>query len=62
MQPGECYRTGRLAACYLDSLATLEIPTLGYGIRYEYGIFHQELRDGRQVERSDKWLRHGNPW
>ena len=53
---------GRLAACYLDSLATLEIPTLGYGIRYEYGIFHQELQDGQQVERSDKWLRHGNPW
>ena len=53
---------GRLAACYLDSLATLEIPTLGYGIRYEYGIFHQDLRNGWQVERSDKWLRHGNPW
>jgi len=53
---------GRLAACYLDSLATLEIPTLGYGIRYEYGIFHQELRNGWQVELSDKWLRYGNPW
>ncbi|MGD2136878.1 MAG: glycogen/starch/alpha-glucan phosphorylase [Gammaproteobacteria bacterium] len=53
---------GRLAACYLDSLATLEIPTLGYGIRYEYGIFHQELQDGWQVELSDKWLRYGNPW
>ena len=53
---------GRLAACYLDSLATLEIPTLGYGIRYEFGIFHQELRDGRQVELTDKWLRYGNPW
>ena len=53
---------GRLAACYLDSLSTQEIPTLGYGIRYEYGIFHQELRDGCQVELSDKWLRNGNPW
>ena len=53
---------GRLAACYLDSMATLEIPTLGYGIRYEFGIFHQELRDGYQVELTDKWLRYGNPW
>ncbi len=53
---------GRLAACYLDSLATLEIPTLGYGIRYEFGIFHQDFRDGWQVERTDKWLRAGNPW
>ena len=53
---------GRLAACYLDSLATLQIPSLGYGIRYEFGIFHQELRDGQQVELTDKWLRYGNPW
>src|SRR5688572_19934521 len=53
---------GRLAACFLDSLATLEIPTLGYGIRYEFGIFHQEIVDGWQVERTDKWLRFGNPW
>lgn len=53
---------GRLAACYLDSLATLEIPTIGYGIRYEYGIFDQEIRDGWQVEITDKWLRYGNPW
>lgn len=53
---------GRLAACYLDSLATLEMPALGYGIRYEYGIFHQEIRDGQQVELTDKWLRFGNPW
>jgi glycogen phosphorylase len=53
---------GRLAACYLDSMATLEIPTLGYGIRYEFGIFHQELRDGWQIELTDKWLRQGNPW
>ena len=53
---------GRLAACYLDSLATLEIPTLGYGIRYEFGIFDQDIRDGWQVEITDKWLRYGNPW
>ena len=53
---------GRLAACYLDSLATLEIPSVGYGIRYEFGIFDQDLRDGWQVERTDKWLRLGNPW
>ncbi len=53
---------GRLAACYLDSLATLEIPTIGYGIRYEFGIFKQEIRDGWQVETTDKWLRYGNPW
>jgi starch phosphorylase len=53
---------GRLAACYLDSLATLEIPAIGYGIRYEYGIFDQEIHDGWQVEVTDKWLRFGNPW
>jgi starch phosphorylase len=53
---------GRLAACYLDSLATLQIPAIGYGIRYEYGIFDQEIRDGWQVEISDLWLRDGNPW
>jgi starch phosphorylase len=53
---------GRLAACYLDSLATLEIPTLGYGIRYEFGIFDQDIRDGWQVEKTDKWLKNGNPW
>jgi starch phosphorylase len=53
---------GRLAACYLDSLATLEIPSIGYGIRYEFGIFDQEIRDGWQVEHADKWLRLGNPW
>jgi len=53
---------GRLAACFLDSMATLEIPTLGYGIRYEFGIFQQEIVDGWQVERTDKWLRYGNPW
>ncbi|MBE9110925.1 glycogen/starch/alpha-glucan phosphorylase [Nodosilinea sp. LEGE 07298] len=53
---------GRLAACYLDSLASLEVPSVGYGIRYEFGIFEQDLRDGWQVERTDKWLRYGNPW
>jgi glycogen phosphorylase len=53
---------GRLAACYLDSLASLEIPTLGYGIRYEFGIFDQLIRNGWQVEKTDKWLRYGNPW
>jgi starch phosphorylase len=53
---------GRLAACYLDSLATLERPAIGYGIRYEFGIFDQEIRDGWQAEVTDKWLRRGNPW
>jgi len=53
---------GRLAACYMDSLATLRIPAIGYGIRYEFGIFDQEIRDGWQVEKTDKWLRLGNPW
>jgi len=53
---------GRLAACYLDSLATLQYPAIGYGIRYEFGIFDQVIRDGWQVEVTDKWLRQGNPW
>jgi len=53
---------GRLAACYLDSLATLEIPAVGYGIRYEFGIFDQVIRDGWQFEITDQWLRLGNPW
>ena len=53
---------GRLAACYLDSMASLEIPSIGYGIRYEFGIFTQRLVDGWQVEQTDKWLRRGNPW
>ena len=53
---------GRLAACYLDSLATLEVPAIGFGIRYEHGIFHQEIRDGWQVETTDNWLHLGNPW
>jgi starch phosphorylase len=53
---------GRLAACFMDSLATLDIPAIGYGIRYEYGIFDQSVRDGWQVEITDKWLSNGNPW
>ncbi len=53
---------GRLAACYLDSLAALQIPAIGYGIRYEFGIFDQRIEDGWQVEVTDKWLLHGNPW
>ncbi|VCU72295.1 Maltodextrin phosphorylase [Pigmentiphaga humi] len=53
---------GRLAACFLDSLATQQIPAFGYGIRYEYGIFFQTIIDGWQVENTDKWLRYGNPW
>ncbi len=53
---------GRLAACFLDSMATLNIPGYGYGIRYEYGMFSQHLDGGRQVEHPDNWLRYGNPW
>lgn len=53
---------GRLAACYLDSLSTLQVPAIGYGIRYEFGIFDQALSDGWQQELSDKWLKLGNPW
>ena len=53
---------GRLAACYLDSGATLQLPMVGYGIRYEYGIFRQTFVDGWQLERPDEWLLLGNPW
>lgn len=53
---------GRLAACFLDSLATLEIPSFGYGIRYNYGIFRQQIKNGYQLEQPDNWLRYGNPW
>lgn len=53
---------GRLAACFLDSMATLELPAFGYGIRYEYGIFDQEIENGYQVEKPDNWLGYGTPW
>ncbi len=53
---------GRLAACFIDSASTLALPFFGYGIRYEYGIFRQRIKDGQQVEAPDNWLRYGNPW
>ena len=53
---------GRLASCFMDSLASVEVPAIGYGIRYEFGIFDQAIRDGWQTEVTDKWLRFGNPW
>ena len=53
---------GRLAACFLDSCATLELPVMGYGIRYHYGMFHQRIRNGHQIEEPDTWLREGFPW
>src|SRR5258708_5129234 len=53
---------GRLAACFIDSLATLQIPAVGYGLRYEYGIFRQEIKNGWQHESPDNWLRLPDPW
>ena len=53
---------GRLAACFLDSMATMDLPGMGYGIRYEYGMFTQRIENGQQVEHPDNWLRYGNPW
>lgn len=53
---------GRLAACFLDSCASLSLPVIGYGIRYEYGMFQQQIKNGNQVEHPDNWLRNGNPW
>ncbi len=53
---------GRLAACFLDSMATLNLPAFGYGIRYDYGIFKQEIENGYQIEQADNWIAYGNPW
>lgn len=53
---------GRLAACFIESLATLEIPAIGYGLRYDYGIFRQEIVNGHQIEQPDPWLNRPDPW
>ncbi|MGC2047764.1 MAG: glycogen/starch/alpha-glucan phosphorylase [Gallionella sp.] len=53
---------GRLAACFLDSCATMQLPVMGCGIRYEYGMIRQRIEDGNQIEEPDHWLRDGNPW
>ena len=53
---------GRLAACFLDSIATLDLPAVGYGLRYDFGIFKQNIKNGYQVEQPDEWLKHRYPW